>query len=78
MKLFAVLLFVFFLFTAPVRAYPQDQLIECKLGAKTSPVVLGVPDESIEKWCDCVLRSIVDDGKEDLPSANECGRKYFK
>ncbi len=73
-----VFVLITFLLAPLVMAYPQEQLKECMLGAKRSPVVLGVPDVSIENWCDCTLTLIVDEGKEDLPSANFCGKKYFK
>ena len=72
------LLMIFLLSPSSAIAYPQDQLKECMLGAKSSPTVLGVPEASIENWCDCVLGLIIDEGKEDIPSANECGKKYFR
>ena len=78
MKILAAFLLILLLVSSPAIAYPQDQLKECMLGAKRSPTLLGVPEVSIEKWCDCALRLTLDEEKEDIPSANECGKKYFK
>lgn len=61
-----------------VFGYPQDQLRQCVLGSKQNPILLGVPESSIENYCDCVLNLIIDEKKEARESANKCGLKYFK
>ena len=78
MRVLATFFLIIFWLVPSVLAYPQERLKECILGAKRSPTVLGVPEESIEKWCNCALQLTVDEGKADIPSANECGKKYFK
>ena len=65
MRFSAFCLVVLLAFSPAALAYPQDQLKECILGAKSSPTVLGVPQVSIENWCDCVLELTIDEGKED-------------
>ncbi len=77
-SLFALFLAISIFSPSKVIAYPEDQLKQCILGAKRNPVVLGVPSQSIENWCDCVLELIIDEGKEDILSANQCGKKFFK
>ena len=66
------------LFIPKAFAYPNQQLKECILGSKQNPLLLGVPESSIEGFCDCVLISIVDQKNDDRSSANECGSKFFK
>ncbi len=78
MRNIILFLLVVFSLTPLAFAYPQDQLEECILGAKRSPIVLGVPEESIQNWCDCALKLIVDEGKDDRTSANQCGKKFFR
>ncbi len=78
MKTLSIVMLIMFLFTPPTNAYPKAQINECILGAKRSPNVLGVPETSIRNWCDCALRLTIDEGKDDIASANECGKKYFK
>ena len=78
MKALLAFLLITFLLSPSAIAYPHDQLKECILGAKRSPTVLGVPEDSIQNWCDCALRLTLDEGKKDITAANECGKKYFK
>ncbi len=78
MKILAIFLLVFFIFQPIAYSYPKDLLKECILGAKRSPLLVGVPAVEVENWCNCTLELIVDKGKGDLDSANFCGQKYFK
>ena len=77
MRLFALCLLVLIAFSPTALAYPNDQLKECILSTKQSPIVLGVPQSSIEQYCDCALKLIVDEGKEGQSSANQCASKSF-
>ncbi len=56
-------------------AYPQDQFQECMLAAKANPVLVGVPDTFVEGFCDCALVAILDEGKNDTASINQCAKK---
>ncbi len=81
MKFLAFLLTIVF-FMAPMAAiaYPQDDLTECILSAKSNPNILGVPENSIEKFCDCALTLILDeelDLDEAQSSINKCASKHF-
>ena len=77
MKLLTLCLLVLLAFSPTALAYPQDQLKECILSTKQSPIVLGVPDSSIEEYCDCALKLIVDEGKDVRKSGYECASKHF-
>ena len=72
-----VLLLFAFSISLVVNAYPEDQFKECILGVKQNPIILGVPEKSIEKFCDCALTLIVDEGKDDKASGIECTSKSF-
>ena len=73
----ACLLLAFFLFTPSVRAYEQNQLADCISSAKENSSIEGVSEISIEKYCDCALELIVDQGKEIRQSGHECAIKNF-
>ena len=55
-----------------VMAYPQDQFNDCILAAKSNPAVIDLPTKSLEAFCDCALKAIVDEGKNEKKSANQC------
>ena len=71
---FATFLIVAFSLARGAEAYPHDQYKECILAVKSNPVVVGIPEAALESFCDCALRAIVDDGKNDENSANQCAK----
>ncbi len=72
--LFASLVLVVFSLVVEVDAYPQDQYQECLLAAKSNPAVVGIPEVSLESFCDCALTAILDEGKNDKDSAQQCAK----
>ena len=56
-------------------AYPEDQFDECMLAAKANPSLVGVTESYIEGFCDCALTAILDEGKNDVASANKCAKQ---
>ena len=78
MRVLAILMLVIFTLQPQAIAYPQEQLKECILGIKQSPITLGVPEKSIENLCDCALSSIIDKDKEMQSKLfNQCASKYL-
>ena len=77
MRIVIIVLLLSLTFSSKAIAYPQNQLKECTLSAKSNPNILGAPELSIENFCDCALRLIVDEGKEPKESANLCASKHF-
>ena len=78
MRLFIILL-ALNLVIAPISiAYPQDALSECITSAKSNSVLTGVADSSIEDFCDCSLKSIIDKGLPTIKTAKECAQKAFE
>ena len=59
-------------------AYPQDQLNECILSARKNPAIQDVSETSIKSFCDCSLKSIMDEGIRAQKAANECIEKSFR
>ncbi len=59
-------------------AYPQEQLKDCISSASMNTSIEGTSIESIEKYCDCALKLIVDEGQDIRNSGYECATKYFK
>ena len=78
MRFLAFCLMAIFTFTPIALAYPQAKLKECILSSKQSPIILGAPENSIRNFCDCALKLIVDEGKDDKSSVNICSSNYFK
>ena len=65
-------------FSLQVLAYPQEKLVECILGTKQSPLVLGSPEYAIKGYCDCTLGLIIDQKQEIASSVNKCVSINFK
>ena len=59
-------------------AYPQDQLKECVITTKQNPAIKGVSDDSIEAFCDCSLKLIIDEEIRAQKAGNECAQIAFK
>ena len=72
---FATFVLVAFSLSIGVDAYPQDQYKECIISVKSNPVVVGIPEDSIESFCDCALRAIIDDDNTDENSAKHCAKE---
>ncbi len=78
MRFFSLLLLVSLALTPMAYAYPDNQLKECLLGAKSNPSILGAPETSIEGFCDCALTEIIDLGNDPDSSARRCVKKFFR
>ena len=72
---FTTFIIVTFSLIISVDAYPQDQYKECILAVKSNPVVVGIPEDSIESFCDCALTAIIDDENTDKNSAKKCAKE---
>ena len=73
--MFLTLIIVVFSLVFEVEAYPQVQYKECMLSVKSNPVVVGIPAVSIESFCDCALKAIIDEGNKDENSAKKCAKE---
>ncbi len=72
---FAAIIIAAFSLVSELNAYPEEQYQECFLAVKSNPAVVGLPQSSIESFCDCALTAIVDEGRNDQDSAKQCARE---
>ncbi len=63
-----------FCVVAEVDAYPNEQLEECIVAAQSNSSLVEIPLESIKEFCDCALIAIVDEGSDEIISANKCAK----
>ena len=74
---FLTALIVFSVFAPKTIAYPENQFKECTLAAKANPSLLGVPEISIQGFCDCALIEILDNKKNAEESAKYCIKEFI-
>ncbi len=75
---FVFFLLLIFSFPSLAISFPEEKVEECIVGVKRSPILVGVPQDEIENWCNCTLGLIIDEGKEDKAAGGFCGHKYFR
>lgn len=61
-------------------AYPQSQLQDCIASAKENAGLKGKnpSQESLEGYCDCALKLIVDEKSDLRRSGYQCALRFFK
>ncbi len=62
-------------YSTSVSAYPKNEFDQCMQAAKSNPAVDGITDESLRSFCDCALRAIVDEGRNNSTSAKKCAKE---
>ena len=77
MKFLIIILLINFAVAPMAFAYPQDQLNECILSARKNPAIQDVSETSIKSFCDCSLKSILDEGEPAKNAANKCAKEAF-
>ncbi len=75
---FIIAIFLLLSLVPVAHAYPKEKVLECELGAKQAPVMVGVPTKQIEDWCKCTLDLITVQNKNDREASAICGHRYFK
>ncbi len=78
MKALAILLLTLFSLAFIAFGYPEEQLLDCELSVKQSPIILGAPEISIQKFCDCSLKLIIDESFDGKNAINICASRNFK
>ena len=79
MKFFSIALsfLILICFSQNALAYSQDDLSDCISSAKSNPNIGTIPESSLQNYCDCALKLIVDEGKEIRESGYECASKHL-
>ena len=72
---FLASLLFFTSYSTSVSAYPKNEFDQCMQAAKSNPAVDGLTDESLRSFCDCALRAIVDEGRNNTTSAKKCAKE---
>ena len=70
---------IFGLQSGSAIAYPQVEMQSCIANAVNATMVKGLKTtyKSIEKYCDCALRRILDEGREVKKSLDYCNARYI-
>ena len=72
---FLASLLFFTSYSTSVFAYPKNEFDQCMQSAKSNPAVEGITDEALRSFCDCALRAIVDEGRNNTTSAKKCAKE---
>lgn len=78
LRLLVFYLLILFTFVPTALTYPEESIQQCLLGIKQSPIILGSPEDNLTNWCDCFLSLTLDESKDEINSATQCGREYFR
>ena len=77
MKIFIILLILIFSLAEKSYSYPESQMIDCVSSALSNPATESISKSSIDNYCDCALKAIIDENKDIRASGYECAQKYF-
>ncbi len=77
MRWLLIIFVVIFSVPSIALAYPRDQFKDCLESALQNPAIDGVSQDSVENYCDCALKLIVDEGRNRRSSGYECALKSF-
>ena len=77
MKAFLVILIIIFSYSDTAYAYPESQMADCVSSALSNPATKSISKSSITNYCDCALKSIIDEKKDIRESGYDCAQKNF-
>ena len=77
MKIFLLLVIIFFGFSVTAYSYPESQMEDCISSALRNPATESISKELIRNYCDCALKSIIDEKKDIRDSGYNCALKNF-
>ena len=64
-------------FATAAYSYPQSQMDDCISSALSNPATKTISKDAITNYCDCALKSIIDENKDIRESGYECAQKNF-
>ena len=64
-------------FASRAYSYPESQMNDCISSALSNPATKMISKSSITNYCDCALKSIIDENKDIRESGYECAQKNF-
>ena len=64
-------------FASTAYSYPESQMKDCVSSAISNPATKSISKASIINYCDCALKSIIDENKDIKESGYACAQKHF-
>jgi len=77
MKKILIIFIIMISFTSTAYSYPESQMEDCVSSALSNPATKSISKASITNYCDCALKSIIDENKDIRQSGYECAQKNF-
>ncbi len=77
MKYFLIITFALVSFVSSANSYPDSQMEDCISSALSNPATKSISKSSIGNYCDCALKSIIDENKDIRESGYNCAKKFF-
>ena len=77
MKAILIIFIVIFTFYGKAYSYPESQFNDCVSSALSNPATKNISKNSINNYCDCALKAIIDENKDIRESGYECAQKNF-
>ncbi len=77
MKAILLILLIFLTYSGTAYSYPESQMDDCISSALNNPATKSISTIAIKNYCDCALRSIIDENKDIRESGYECAQKNF-
>tara|TARA_Y100001968_G_scaffold196997_1_gene180693 strand:+ start:72 stop:308 length:237 start_codon:yes stop_codon:yes gene_type:complete len=77
MKTFVILLILLLSFGGNAYSYPESKMDDCISSALSNPATKSITKISITNYCNCALKSIIDENKDIRESGYECAIKNF-
>tara|TARA_Y100001968_G_scaffold331489_1_gene386340 strand:- start:533 stop:769 length:237 start_codon:yes stop_codon:yes gene_type:complete len=77
MKNLLIITILFLSFTRIAYSYPENQMEDCISSALKNPATKSISKVSITNYCDCALKSIIDENKDIREAGYECAKKNF-
>ncbi len=77
MKAILIISILILSFARTAYSYPQSQMDDCVSSALENPATKSISKIAITNYCDCALKSIIDEDKDIRESGYECAQKNF-
>ncbi len=77
MKAILIISIIVLTYSGTAFSYPESQMQDCVSSALSNPATKSISKIAISSYCDCALKSIIDDNKDVRESGYECAQKNF-
>ena len=77
MKAILIISIIVLTYSGTAFSYPESQMEDCVSSALSNPATKSISTIAIRSYCDCALKSIIDENKDVRESGYECAQKNF-